>query len=479
MMMEEQAESSARSRVPQYRIDALVASLSPQFGERLTVNQSLLAQHANTLSEVAPQPPDAVIYPATTEEVAEIVHTCIQHRVPMIPFGTGSSFEGQVNAPYGGLSIDTSRMKAIIAVNAEDLDCVVQAGVTREELNAHIRDLGLFFPIDPGAQASLAGMVSTRASGTNAVRYGTMMNNTLALTAVLANGEVVTTGSRARKSSSGYDLTRLLVGSEGTLGLITEVTLRLQGIPEQISSGYGAFPDVESACNAVIATIQAGIPIARIELLDEVQVRACNLYSKLDLPEAPMLFLEFHGGSASVAEQIAQFSDIAEGFGVQNLTWATKTEDRNRLWTARHNTYWAATGLRPGARGIPTDICVPISRLADCIGETKRDIAEAGLVGPIVGHVGDGNFHALLLVDPDNAAEKTAAVAVVDRMIERALSMGGTISGEHGIGQSNRKYMIGEHGRAGLAMMQAIKQALDPFYLMNPGKLFGGPRAPG
>jgi D-lactate dehydrogenase (cytochrome) len=437
----------------------------------LTENQTIRDQHANTLSELAPQPADAVVFPISTEEVVAIVKACTAHGVPMIQFGVGTSFEGQVNAPFGGISIDTSQMKSILSVHAEDLDCTVQAGVTREALNTHLRDQGLFFPIDPGANASFGGMASTRASGTNAVRYGTTLTNTLALTVVQPNGEVVHTGNRARKSASGYDLTRLFVGAEGTLGIITEITLRLHGVPEQISSGYCAFPDVAAACNTVIATIQSGIPVARIELLDEVQVKACNAYSKLDLPETSILFLEFHGGPQAVEEQIAQFSAISKDFGGFGHTWATRSEERSRLRQARHDTFWAAGSLRPGARGIPTDICVPISRLAECITQTKADIVEVGLVGPIVGHVGDGNFHALLLVDPNEESERARAVAVMDRMVERALSMDGTCSGEHGIGQSNRKYMIREHGKTGVALMVTIKKAIDPFGLMNPGKM--------
>lgn len=469
--MQQFENSGTRPRVARSAVESALAILRPLLGDRLTQNQAICAQHANTLSEVAAEPPDAVAFPQSTDEVAAIVRACAASGVPMIPFGTGTSFEGHVNAPFGGISIDTSGMKSILSVRVEDLDCTVEAGVTREELNAYLRDQGLFFPIDPGANASLGGMASTRASGTNAVHYGTMLTNTLALTVVLPNGEIVRTGSRARKSASGYDLTRLFVGAEGTLGIVTEVTLRLQGIPEQISSGYCAFPDVAAACNAVIATIQSGIPMARIELLDEVQVKACNAYSHLDLPETPVLFLEFHGGPAAVAEQIAQFSAIAEGFGGARQAWATKAEERNRLWKARHDTFWAASSLRPGAKGIPTDICVPISRLAECIVETKADIDAAGLLGPIVGHVGDGNFHALLLVDRNDAAERQRAVEVIDRMVKRAIAMEGTFSGEHGIGQSNRKYMLAEHGEAGLALMRAIKSAVDPQGLMNPGKM--------
>jgi D-lactate dehydrogenase (cytochrome) len=449
-----------------------IAALSARLGDRVSVNASVRAQHCNTLSEVPGEPPDVVAFAETTDEVAAIVTICAQHGVPMIPYGAGTSLEGQVNAPRGGVSIDLSRMKNIVSVHAEDLDCTVEAGVTRLELNDFLRNDGLFFPIDPGAEASFGGMVSTRASGTNAVRYGTMMTNTLGLTVVAPDGTIIRTGGRARKSATGYDLTRLYVGAEGTLGIVTEITLRLHGLPERIDGGYCSFPDIASACNTVIATIQAGIPVARIELLDEVQVRACNIWSKLDLIEAPMLFVEFHGGPVSVDEQISQFQSISADFGGSDFVHSSRPEARTRLWKARHDCYWAASNLRPGARGIPTDICVPISRLAECLSETKSDIQAAGLMAPIVGHVGDGNFHALLLVDSCNAEERARAAEVLDRMVLRAQSMGGTFSGEHGVGQSNRKYMSGEHGADGLAMMRTIKRAIDPDNLMNPGKIF-------
>ena len=456
-------------------LTAVLAQLRTTFGERLTEADSVRVQHGNQLSEVPNQPPDAVVFPETTDEVAEVVRVCAVHHVPIIPFGVGSSFEGHVNAPFGGLSIDTSRMKRIIAVHADDLDCAVEAGVTRTELNRHLRDSGLFFPIDPGADASLGGMAATRASGTNAVRYGTMKDNVLALTIVLPDGRVARTGTRARKSSAGYDLTRLIVGSEGTLAVITEITLRLACIPEEISGGVCPFPSIEAACEAVITTIQAGIPVARIELMDELHVHACNVHSKLDLPETPLLFLEFHGSVAGVVEQSARFSEIAAEAGGGPFTWATKPEERTRLWQARHHAYWASRALRPTAKGISTDVCVPISRLAVCVAETKADIAASGLVAPIVGHVGDGNFHVMPLIDFNNPAEVERGYAFIDRLVQRALAYGGTSTGEHGIGQSNRKYMNLEHDQAALGLMRAVKQAIDPGNIMNPGKMLPEP----
>jgi len=403
--------------------------------------------------------------------VQEIVRICAAHAVPVIPFGTGTSLEGQINAPRGGVCIDVRDMNRILAVHAEDLDCVIEPGITRKTLNEQLRDQGVFFPIDPGADASLGGMTATRASGTNAVRYGTMKDNVLALKAVLANGELIKTAQRARKSSAGYDLTRLFVGSEGTLGVITEITLRLAGIPEAIAAGVCPFPSVEAACNATIATIQSGIPVARIELLDALQVRACNAYSKLSLPERPMLFLEFHGSERSVSEQSEQFGEIAREFGGGPFDWAVKAEDRTRLWQARHDAYWAARGLRPGASAVATDVCVPISRLADCLTATQRDIADSRLVAPILGHVGDGNFHLSLLVDLDDADEVRRAEGLCERLVERALAMEGTCTGEHGVGQGKMKYLSAEHGDPALAAMRALKRAFDPQGIMNPGKI--------
>ena len=398
---------------------------------------------------------------------------CASHRVPVIAFGTGTSLEGQINAPRGGVSIDVRDMNRVLAVHAEDLDCVIEPGITRKQLNEHLRDQGVFFPIDPGADASLGGMAATRCSGTNAVRYGTMKDNVIALKVVLANGEVMTTATRAKKSSSGYDLTRLIVGSEGTLGIITELTLRLAGIPEAISSGVCPFPSVEAACNATILTIQSGIPVARIELLDALQVKASNAYSKLTLPETPTLFLEFHGTEASVAEQSQRFGEIARELGGGPFDWATRAEDRTRLWQARHDGYWAGRGLRPGAHAIATDVCVPISRLAECVVETQRDIAATNLVAPLLGHVGDGNFHLTLMVDMDDHAEVARAKDFLERLVDRALAMDGTCTGEHGVGQGKMKYLLAEHGETALDAMRALKRALDPLDIMNPGKIVG------
>jgi len=398
------------------------------------------------------------------------VRLCAAERVPVIGFGAGTSLEGQVNAPHGGIALDFRDMNRLIAVHAEDLDCVVEPGMTRKRLNELLRDQGVFFPIDPGADASLGGMAATRASGTNAVRYGTMKDNVLALKVVLANGELISTARRAKKSSAGYDLTRLLVGSEGTLGIITELTLRLTGIPEAIAGGVCPFPSVEAACNATIMTIQSGIPVARIELLDTLQVQACNRYSKLSLPETPVLFLEFHGTEAGVAEQSQRFGEIAQEFGGGPFDWATRAEDRTRLWQARHDAYWAQRSLRPDGQPLATDVCVPISRLAECVIETQRDIAENNLIAPIVGHVGDGNFHTSVLLDMNDPAEVATAKAFSERLVERALAMEGTCTGEHGVGQGKMKYLKAEHGEA-LAAMRAIKHALDPQDLMNPGKI--------
>jgi D-lactate dehydrogenase (cytochrome) len=363
-------------------------------------------------------------------------------------------------------------MNRVLAVHAEDLDCVIEPGITRKQLNESLRDTGVFFPIDPGADASLGGMAATRASGTNAVRYGTMKDNVLALNAVLANGEMISTGHRAKKSSAGYDLARLMVGSEGTLGIITELTLRLSGIPEAISSGVCPFPSVEAACNATILTIQSGIPIARIELLDALMVKACNAYSRLALPETPMLFVEFHGSDAGVAEQSQRFGEIARELGGGPFDWATRAEDRTRLWQARHDSYWAAIALRPGIAALSTDVCVPISRLAECVTQSQCDLDENRLMAPLVGHVGDGNFHLLLMIDQSDADEVARAHGFLERLAERALAMDGTCTGEHGIGQGKMKYLPAEHGEPTLDVMRAIKRALDPLDIMNPGKIF-------
>ena len=470
MAMTEERSERSRRRDPR-AVKAVVAELAAKFGNRLVTSQAVREQHANTTTWIENQPPDAVVFPQTTPDVQDIVRICAAHRMPVIAFGTGTSLEGHVNAPYGGVSIDFRDMNRVLAVHSQDLDCVIEPGITRKQLNEHLRDQGLFFPLDPGADASLGGMAATRCSGTNAVRYGTMKDNVLALKVVLPNGELMTTARRAKKSSAGYDLTRLMVGSEGTLGVITELTLKLSGIPEAISGGVCPFPSVEAACNAAIATIQSGIPVARIELLDELQVKATNLYSRLKLPELPVLFVEFHGSPAGVAEQSERFGEIAKDLGGGPFEWATKPEDRTRLWQARHDAYWAGRGLRPGVQAVATDVCVPISRLAECVTETQRDIAERNLVAPILGHVGDGNFHLTLLVDTADPAEMESAKILCERLVERALAMDGTCTGEHGVGQGKMKYLAGELGRPALDAMAAIKRALDPEGIMNPGKI--------
>jgi len=464
-------ETAARSARDVKAVEAAVGQLAARFGNRLVTSTAVREQHANTTTWVTNEPPDAVVFPQSTEDVQQIVRICAAHRVPVIAFGTGTSLEGQINAPHGGICIDLRDMNRVLAVHAEDLDCVVEPGITRKALNEQLRDQGLFFPIDPGADASLGGMAATRASGTNAVRYGTMKDNVLALKAVMANGEVIKTAQRAKKSAAGYDLTRLFIGAEGTLGVITELTLKLHGIPEAIASGVCPFPSVEAACNATIATIQTGIPVARIELLDALQVKACNAYSKLSLPEQPMLFLEFHGSTASVAEQSEAFGEIAREQGGGPFDWATRPEDRSRLWQARHDAYWAGRGLRPGIQAVATDVCVPISRLAECVTATQADIAASRLTAPILGHVGDGNFHLTLLVDLDDRDEVERAAGLCERLVERALAMEGTCTGEHGIGQGKMAYLADEHGEPALDAMRALKRALDPQGIMNPGKI--------
>ncbi|HMF24520.1 MAG TPA: FAD-linked oxidase C-terminal domain-containing protein [Pseudolabrys sp.] len=456
-------------------IKKAISALTAAFGNRVVTSQAVREQHGNTLTWVINQPPDAVVFPASTGDVQQIVRICAADGVPIIPFGVGTSLEGQVNAPLGGVSIDFRDMNKVLAVHGEDLDCVIEPGITRKALNEHLRDSGLFFPIDPGADASLGGMAATRCSGTNAVRYGTMKDNVLALKVVLANGEVIDTARRAKKTSAGYDLTRLMVGAEGTLGVITQLTLKLSGIPEAISGGVCPFPTVEACCNTTIHTIQTGIPIARIELLDALQVRAVNLHSKLGLPETPMLFLEFHGTEASVAEQSRRFGEIATEFGGGPFQWTTRPEERTRLWEARHHAAMSNFALRPGASMVPTDVCVPISRLAECVTATQRDIEESRIMAPIVGHVGDGNFHLTLLIDMDDADEVKRAEALSERLVERALAMDGTCTGEHGVGQGKMKYLVAEHGDAALAAMASIKRALDPQNVMNPGKIVALP----
>jgi D-lactate dehydrogenase (cytochrome) len=458
--------------LPPKTVAALVADLNAHFGNRIATSQAVREQHGHTTTWIANAPPDAVLFAESRDDVIEAVRICARHDAPIIGFGAGSSLEGHVNALYGGLCIDFSRMDRVVAVHAEDLDCVVEPGITRKTLNAHLRDSGLFFPIDPGADASIGGMAATRASGTNAVRYGTMKDNVLSLGIVTAEGKFVRTASRAKKSSAGYDLTRLIVGSEGTLALIVEATLKLAGVPESISGGHCPFPDVRAACLTTIETIQSGIPVARIELLDRLQVQACNAYSKLSLPETPMLFVEFHGSEASVAEQSRRFAEIAEGNGGGPFAWTTNAEERTRLWQARHDAYWACVALRPGARAFATDVCVPISKLADCVEETQADLAENGLVAPIVGHVGDGNFHVTPMIDMDSAAEIEKAEAFGERLALRAIAMGGTCTGEHGVGQKKIHYLEEEHGPDALDLMRRIKASFDPKNLFNPGKIF-------
>ncbi len=447
-----------------------IEQIASLLGDRLSTSPAVREQHGKDLTWNPGAPPDAVAFANSTAEVQAIVSICARHCVPVIAYGTGTSLEGHISAPYGGISIDLSQMNAILEVNAQDLDCRVEPGVTRKQLNQHLRDTGLFFPIDPGADASLGGMTATRASGTNAVRYGTMRENVLGLTAVMANGEVIRTGGRAKKSSAGYDLTRLLVGSEGTLGVITEIGLKLYGIPESIMAGACPFPSVDAACRTVIATIQCGIPVARIELVDDVHIRAFNAYSGLNLREAHTLFVEFHGSAAGTAEQSELFGAIAAEEGGGPFDRATHEEDRNRLWQARHDAFWAAKALVPGKEGLATDVCVPISRLAECVAETQRDLAEAGLFGPIVGHVGDGNFHVVLFCDRSDSAEVAQVEAFLDRLVIRALAVGGTSTGEHGIGRGKMKFLEREHGAA-LGVMRAVKRALDPDNIMNPGKM--------
>ena len=448
----------------------MLVSLRKLLGDRLSTSPAVCAHHGKDESYHAPHAPDAVAFAHSTEEVAAIVKLCADHKTPVIAFGAGTSLEGQVAALAGGVCIDMSQMNRILRVNAADLDASVEAGVTRKQLNEHLRDTGLFFPIDPGADASLGGMAATRASGTNAVRYGTMRENVLALTVVLADGRVIRTARRARKSAAGYDLTRLFVGSEGTLGIITEVTLRLYGIPEAISAAVCAFPNIEGAVDTVILTIQNGVPVARIELLDECQMAAINKYSKLDHKVAPTLFFEFHGSPAGVAEQAETVNAIASEHGGDDFHWATTSEERSKLWQARHDAYYAALALRSGSKGWATDVCVPISRLAECITETKRDLAQSPLPYALVGHVGDGNFHLVFMIDPNRPEEVAEASRLNDRMVARALAMEGTSTGEHGVGYGKMDFLIAEHGEA-VSVMRTIKKALDPDGILNPGKI--------
>ncbi len=452
-------------------VATVIGILRQRLGDRVQTGETLRRQHAHTLTWIANQPPDAVVWPLNTEEVRDIVQIAASHRVPLIPFGAGTSLEGHLNAPEGGLSLDFGRMNRIISVNDRDLDAVVEAGVSRKQLNDHLRDMGLFFPVDPGAEeATIGGMAATRASGTTAVRYGTMRENVLNVTAVMADGSVVRTARRARKSSAGYDLTKLLVGSEGTLGIMTELTVRLYGIPESVMSAVCPFETLEGAVNSVIMAIQLGLGLARSELCDEILIAAINKHAKLKLEERPTLFLEFHGTEIAVRDQIARFKEIAETEGAIRFDWAEKEEDRRKLWKARHDGYWALRSLYPGRDVLATDVCVPISRLTECIRETQDDIKRSGLVAAVIGHVGDGNFHTQPMFDINNPKEVAAIEGFLKRLAERAVAMDGTCTGEHGVGQGKIKYLAAEHG-AGVAAMRAIKQAFDPAGILNPGKI--------
>jgi D-lactate dehydrogenase (cytochrome) len=452
--------------------DALLDRLRDLLGDRVSTGAAVREHHSRGESHHHAVLPDAVVFPSSTEDVQALVAACAAHRVPMTAFGAGSSLEGHVIPLRRGVSVDLTRMTRILRLSVEDLDVTVEAGVTRKQLERHLQSTGLFFPLDPGADATIGGMASTRASGTTAVRYGTMREVVLGLTAVIADGRIVRTGSRARKSSAGYDLTRLFVGSEGTLGIITEVTLRLHGRPEAVAAATCWFESIEAAVAAVITIVQLGIPVARIELLDEVQMEAVRRHSRLDNPAAPTLFFEFHGLSdANVEEQALAVGAIAGEHGGHDFARATSPEARAALWQARHDAYYAALAMRPGARGWTTDVCVPISRLAECIRETKQDLASSHLSGPLVGHVGDGNFHLIMPVDPDSEADLAEAERITDRLVERALAMGGTCSGEHGVGLGKMRFLEAEHGRPALDVMRAIKNALDPHDLMNPGKI--------
>jgi D-lactate dehydrogenase (cytochrome) len=458
-------------RASGFPIDTVFAALTTQLGERASRGAAVLAAHGASESYHAGHPPDIVVFPQSTAEVVAIVAICAAHGAPIVPYGAGTSLEGNASAIRGGVCVDFAQMNRLIALHAEDLDCRVQPGITRKRLNAELRESGLFFPIDPGADASIGGMTSTRGSGTMAVRYGTMRENVMALEVVLVDGRVIRTSRRARKSAAGYDLTRLFVGAEGTLGVITEITLRLHPVPEAISAVVCPFGSFKGAVDTAIAVSQAGVPVARIELLDEVMIRGVNLYARLGIMEQPTLFLEFHGTPAAVAEQADTVRKIAREHGALGFEVATRTEDRNRLWSARDNTLYARTGLRPGAKAVITDVCVPVSRLAECLIATKRDIEASGLLAPIVGHVGDGNFHTLILVDPAAPDEIARAQALHERMVSRALDLDGTSTGEHGIGTGKIAFLERELGEA-VDVMRAIKRTLDPKGIMNPGKIF-------
>ncbi len=449
----------------------MIEDLRALLGDRLSTDPDIRERHGKDVAHSTSAPPDAVAFPETTDEVRAIVATCARHGTPIIPYGAGTSLEGHVTAPRGGLTLSLARMRRILALHEQDMDAIVQPGVTREQLDARAHEARLFFAVDPGAEATLGGMASTRASGTNAVRYGTMRDNVLGLEVVLADGGVIRTGGRARKSSAGYDLTRLFVGAEGTLGVITELTLRLHPLPEAVSAAVCPFDDLAGAVGTAVAVLRAGIDVARIELLDETMIDAVRRYSGLEHPVAPTLFLEFHGSAQGVAERARATELLARARGGRSFRWADDPAERAALWQARHDAYWAALALRPGAEGLTTDVCVPISALVPCILETRRDLEGLSLPVPLVGHVGDGNFHLILLVDPANASERAAAQALVCRLVERALRHGGTCSGEHGIGLGKREFLLAEHGAA-VETMRAIKRALDPQGLMNPGKVF-------
>lgn len=454
------------------RFSEAIAKLSQTFGKALSTNPTVRQQHAHTMSWIETEAPDAVLTVTNKQQISEAVKICNAHKMPIIAFGTGSSLEGQLNAPHGGLCIDMSQMTNIISINAEDLTATVEAGVTREQLNEALRHTGLFFPIDPGANASIGGMCATRASGTNAVKYGTMKDVVLCLEVVLPNGDIIKTGTRAKKSSAGYDLTRLMIGSEGTLGIITEITVKLFGQPDCVGSGLCHFNDIDGACQAVMLTIQYGLPVARLELLDGTQIKACNAYSKLNLQETPTLFVEFHGTANGVAEQAQIFAGIIEEFGGFGFTYSQDESERKKLWTARHNAYYAAKALKPDFESLSTDACVPISRLAECVGQTVADIKEQGMTAPVVGHVGDGNFHVLLLLDKNNPDDIQKTKDILSRLAKRAIAMDGTCTGEHGVGQGKRAYMALEHGDEAIAVMKAIKSAIDPNNIMNPDKIW-------
>jgi D-lactate dehydrogenase (cytochrome) len=457
----------------------MLAALQQRFGDRCSTAMAVREQHGRDESPFDAPPPEVVVFCESTEDVADVVKLADQYAVPVIPFGVGSSLEGHLLAVQGGISIDLGRMNKVVAVQPEDLTVTVQAGVTRMQLNNEIRHTGLFFPIDPGADATLGGMSATRASGTNAVRYGTMRENVLGLTVVTPSGEVIHTGTRARKSSAGYDLTRLMVGSEGTLGVMTEITLRIYPLPEAISAATCSFPSIDAAVRTTIQIIQMGIPIARCELLDRHAVRAVNRHDKLSLTEAPMLLMEFHGSDSGVKEQAATVQEIASEFGGAGFQWATTPEERTKLWTARHHAYFAGLQLKPGSRTVTTDTCVPISQLAECVTQASEEAEAAGMLHYIVGHVGDGNFHIAYLIDPAIPAERETAERLNDAVVHRAISRDGTCTGEHGIGLHKQGFLIDEAGAGTVAMMRTLKRALDPKNIMNPGKIFELDGAPG